>query len=55
MDQAQHFTGTAAAATHSTGDDVGTEFRSGLDAIERERMYSFDLDSHLQGLTLSLN
>lgn len=51
MDQAQHFTGTASTATRSSGDDVGTEFRSGLDAIERECMYRFDLDSHLQGLT----
>lgn len=36
MDQAQHFTGTASAAARSGGDEVGAEFRSGLDAAERE-------------------
>lgn len=36
MDQAQHFTGTASAAARSSGDEVGAEFRSGLDAAERE-------------------
>ncbi|KIM27302.1 hypothetical protein M408DRAFT_330182 [Serendipita vermifera MAFF 305830] len=36
MDQAQHFTGTASAATRSGGEEVGAEFRSGLDAAERE-------------------
>lgn len=36
MDQAQHFTGTASAAARTSGDDAGAEFRSGLDATERE-------------------
>ncbi|KAG8869125.1 DNA replication protein [Serendipita sp. 405] len=36
MDQSQHFTGTASAAARSSGDEVGAEFRSGLDATERE-------------------
>ncbi|PVF94038.1 hypothetical protein CPB86DRAFT_714107 [Serendipita vermifera] len=36
MDQAQHFMGTASAAVRSSGDEVGAEFRSGLDATERE-------------------
>lgn len=39
MDQAQHFTGTASAAARSSGDEVGAEFRSGLDAAERECEY----------------
>ena len=39
MDQAQHFTGTASAAARSGGDEVGAEFRSGLDAAERECEY----------------
>jgi hypothetical protein len=37
MDQAQHFMGTASAAVRSSGDEMGAEFRSGLDATERER------------------
>lgn len=35
MDQAQHFTGKASAAT-SGGDHVSAEFRAGLEASERE-------------------
>ena len=35
MDQAQHFTGKASAAT-SGGDNASAEFRAGLEASERE-------------------
>jgi hypothetical protein len=35
MDQAQHFTGKASAAT-SGGDHTSAEFRAGLEASERE-------------------
>lgn len=35
MDQAQHFTGKASAAT-SGGDHASAEFRAGLEASERE-------------------
>ncbi|CAG7848247.1 SubName: Full=Uncharacterized protein {ECO:0000313/EMBL:CCA67002.1} [Serendipita indica DSM 11827] len=48
MDQAQHFTGTASAAARTSGDDAGAEFRSGLDATERERE-NVDPYGHLEG------
>jgi len=46
MDQAQHFTGTASAAARSGGDEVGAEFRSGLDATERECEYGWGVVYH---------
>jgi hypothetical protein len=50
MDQAQHFTGKASAAT-SGGDDVTAEFRAGLEASERECMSYLSLCRYISSFT----
>lgn len=40
MDQAQHFAGTSSSAGAVSGGEGGEDFREGLEATERERMWS---------------
>ena len=53
MDQAQHFTGKASAAT-SGGDDATAEFRAGLEASERECASHLPLCHYISSFTYSI-